>query len=339
MASRRPFDAVLVISFGGPGGAADIRPFLANVLRGRRVSPERVEEVAHHYELFGGVSPLTELTIRQAEGLRQRLRVLGLDLPVYVGMRNWHPYLADTLAEMSRDGHRRAIGFIAAAHGSYSSCTQYKENVRDARAELARRDIPDVTVTYVEPWFEHAGYIKANAEQIEAALGRLSSSLRSRARVVFTAHSIPTPMAHSCRYQDQLERSCREVMAMLDRSDWALVWQSRSGRPTDPWLEPDINDYLRTARAEGLEAAVISPIGFLCDHIEVLYDLDYEAAATCRDIGLPMARAQSVNDHPAFVETMAEAVRATWARFEQFPPLSITHSVMTAWNTIPSGSR
>ncbi|MEP0844710.1 MAG: ferrochelatase [Phycisphaerae bacterium] len=323
VASGGSFQAVLVISFGGPAGPDDVRPFLANVLRGRRVPPERVEQVAGHYELFGGVSPLTGLTFRQARGLEQRLRAAGLELPVFVGMRNWHPFLADVLADMSERGIRRAVGFIAAAHGSYSSCTQYKENVRAAREELARRGRPDVAVTYVEPWFEHPGFIEANADHARQALSRLDADLRERARIVFTAHSIPRPMADTCRYQQQLEQSCRLVMERLGRTDWALVWQSRSGRPADPWLEPDVNDYLRGARADGLAAAVLVPIGFLCDHVEVLYDLDHEAAATCRQVGLPMTRASTVNDHPAFLNAMADVVRKTWARFERFPPLEI----------------
>jgi protoporphyrin/coproporphyrin ferrochelatase len=174
----QPFDAVLVIAFGGPQGLDDIRPFLANVLRGRRVSPERVEEVAHHYELFGGISPLTELTRRQAEGLRRRLHDFGFDLPVYLGMRNWHPYLKDTLAQMSRDGVRRAVGFIAAAQRSYSSCTQYRENVNAARAALREAGLADVEVTYVGDWHAHPGFVEANAANVRAALERLPADVQ-----------------------------------------------------------------------------------------------------------------------------------------------------------------
>jgi len=324
---NRPFDAVLVISFGGPGGLEDIRPFLANVSRGRRIPPERIERVAQQYELFGGVSPLTELTFRQARALEDRLRQTGLELPVYVGMRNWRPYLADTLVEMSRAGARRAIGLIAAAHGSYSTCMQYKENVRDARQELARRGLPDVRITYVDPWFEHEGFIRAHADRIDAAIGRLDPALRGRARIIFTAHSIPLSMARTCRYEEQLMRSCRLVMSRLNRTDWALVYQSRSGRPGDPWLEPDINDYIRSERAAGLEAAVISPIGFVCDHIEVLYDLDVQAASTAQAVGLPLVRAEAINDHPAFIDALADRVRQTWDRFARFPPLPIASPV------------
>ena len=315
---------MLIISFGGPGGLDDIRPFVANVLRGRSVSAERIEEVVRHYELFGGVSPLTELTFRQARGIEERLRRASLNLPVYVGMRNWHPFLADTMANMAAEGVHRAIGVIAAAHGSYSSCTQYKENLRDARRQLVERGLPDVQVVHVDPWFEHEGFIAANADHILKALSRLESAARGQARIIFTAHSIPERMARNCRYDEQLRRSCRLVMERLRREDWALVYQSRSGRPGDPWLGPDINEYLRAEHAGGLRAAVISPIGFLCEHIEVLYDLDHQAADTCRELGLAMVRAETVNAAPGFLDAIAGQVRLIWDRYGRFPPLPIT---------------
>ena len=308
------------MSFGGPHGLADIRPFLANVLRGRRVSPERVEEVARHYEGFGGVSPITEITRRQADGLRDRLAAMGQPLPVYVGMRNWHPLLPDTLREMHDRGARRSIGFIAAAQHSYSSCQQYRENVAAARAELSS-DGRDVEVTFAGSWFDHPLWIAANAAHVREALARLPERVRAEARIVFTAHSIPTSMAESSRYREQLETSSRLVVVSAGGRDWALVYQSRSGRPSDPWLEPDVRDYLRQARADGLAAAVICPIGFVCDHIEVLYDLDHEAAAICQEIGLPMTRAAAVNDDPLFLDMMADVVKATIRRYERGRPL------------------
>jgi ferrochelatase len=323
MSASRPFDAVLLISFGGPQGLADIRPFLANVLRGRRVPPERVDEVVGHYEHFGGVSPLTDITMRQAEGMRARLAQAGLDLPVYVGMRNWHPLLPDVLQQMSAAGVRRAIGFISAAQRSYSSCTQYKRNVVDARIETVQHGLPDVEVVYVEDWHEHEGFIDANARHVAAALQQLPEQLRDRARIIFTAHSIPVSMPVAARYQLQLRQSSERVAERLGRSDWSLVYQSRSGRPEDPWLGPDISDYLRAEHSRGLDACVICPIGFVCDHIEVLYDLDEEAAAVCRELGLPMARAAAVNDDPAFLDTMADVVLRTWRRYEHGVPLTI----------------
>ncbi len=319
-----PFDAVLVVAFGGPQGLSDVRPFLANVLRGRRVAPSRVEEVAHHYERFGGVSPLTALTLRQADALRSRLRDRGLPLPVHVGMRNWHPYLADTLADMARKGVRRAVGVIAAAHRSYSSCTQYRENVEEARAALAARGLADVAVVYVGDWHTHAGFIEANADRVREALDRLPAQVRSEARLIFTAHSIPVSMADRYPYRQQIEESARLVMARLGEAGaHAVVYQSRSGRLEDPWLGPDICDYLRGQRQAGLRAAVVAPLGFLCDHIEVLYDLDVEAVAVCREVGLPMVRAAAVNDHPRFIDALADAVTETYQRYLHGRPLSV----------------
>ena len=290
------------------------------------MSPERVEEVAHHYEMFGGVSPITKLTMRQAEGLRERLAAAGRPLPVYVGMRNWHPYLADTLRQMHADGCRDAIGFIGAAQHSYSSCQQYRENVATARIDLRQATGSDIGITYAGSWFDHPLFVKANARHVQAALERLPAELRSQARLVFTAHSIPTAMADASRYREQLTESARLVAIEAGTSDWALVYQSRSGRPGDPWLEPDVCDYLRRERAAGLAAAVLCPIGFICDHVEVLYDLDHEAAGTCKEIGLPVARAEAVNDDPLFLDMMADVVLKTIHRYERGRPLPLVKS-------------
>lgn len=318
-----PFDSVLVVSFGGPGGLDDIRPFLANVLRNRRVSPERIEEVVRHYEQFGGVSPLTAITMRQADGLRERLARVSPSLPVYVGMRNWHPYLVDTLRHMHQAGHRRAIGFISAAQHSYSSCQQYKENVAEARAALRAESGAEFEVTFVESWFDHPLFIDVQARHVTAALARLPEDVRGAARLVCTAHSIPTAMAARSRYREQLTATARLVAREAGMADWALVYQSRSGRPEDPWLEPDVCDHLRAAKAEGLAAAVICPVGFVCDHIEVLFDLDQQAADVCREIGLPMSRAETVNDDPGFLDMMCDVVQRTVRRYATGRPLPI----------------
>ena len=327
----KSFDAVLIVAFGGPQGPADVRPFLENVLRGRPVPPGRIDEVAHHYEIFGGVSPLTAITRKQAAGLESRLAHAGMPLPVYVGMRNWQPLLADTLAEMSDAGARGAIGFIAAAHRSYSGCTQYRENVERARAEIIRRGLADVQVTFVADWYAHPGFIDANAANALQAWQQLPEPLRRRARFVFTAHSIPVSMAARYPYEQQFEESARLVMQKLGDAgidgNAACVYQSRSGRPQDPWLGPDVGEYLRDARARGLEAAVLCPIGFVCDHVEVLYDLDIEAAAVCREIGLPMVRAHSVNDHPRFLDMMADVVLQVVKRYEQGRALEVVAGV------------
>lgn len=317
------FDAVLLVAFGGPQGPDDVRPFLANVLRGRRVSAERIEEVAHHYGIFHGISPITELTMAQARALEANLNARGVPLRVYVGMRNWHPLLADTLAEMSRHGARRAIGVLAAAQRSYSGCLQYKENVRDARTALRERQLNDVEIVYVNDWHEHQGFIEANADHVRHALDRLPPALRGRARLVFTAHSIPLSMAERYPYRRNLEASVRLVAAATGISDWALVYQSRSGRPDDPWLGPDVTDYLRAERAKGLPAAVLCPIGFLCDHIEVLYDLDIEAAEVSREIGLPMVRASTVNAHPRFIDALSDAVVDVCERYGDRRPVTL----------------
>ena len=318
-----PFDAVLLVAFGGPQGPADVRPFLANVLRGRRVSPERVEEVAHHYDLFGGVSPLTELTTQQARALEANLAQRGRPLPVHVGMRNWHPFLADTLADMSRRGVRRAIGVLAAAQRSYSGCTQYKENVLDALAAVATRGERPIEITYVGDWHEHPGFIEANAERVRTAFDKMPADKRDRARLVFTAHSIPVPMAQEFPYEAQLRASATLIAAAAGWPDWTLVYQSRSGRPGDPWLEPDVCDYLKSEREKGLDAVVLCPVGFLCDHVEVLYDLDVEAAEACRESGITMVRAEAVNAHPRFIDALADAVLDVDRRYAKGTPLVI----------------
>ncbi len=318
-----PFDAVLLVAFGGPNGPADVRPFLENVLRGRRDSPERIDQVAHHYEIFGGVSPLTELTLQQARALEASLRTRGIPLPVRVGMRNWHPYLSDTLTELSAAGARRVVGVLAAAQRSYSGCAQYKENIRDARSSLRARGVDDVDVVYVNDWHEHPGFIEANADHVRAAYAQLPSDVRDAARLIFTAHSIPVPMAERYPYQRNLEASARLVAQAVGRSDWALVYQSRSGRPEDPWLEPDVGEYLKAEHANGLRAAVLCPIGFLCDHVEVLYDLDVEASEICREIRLPMTRASAVNAHPRFIDALADAVVELAERYRGGVPVGL----------------
>jgi protoporphyrin/coproporphyrin ferrochelatase len=322
MAPERPFDAVLAVAFGGPGGPDDVRPFLANVLRGRRVSPARLEQVVHHYERFGGVSPLTDITLKQARGLEQRLAARGLGLPVYVGMRNWHPHLSETLKAMAGAGVRRAIGLILAPHRSYSSCTQYRQNVLDARAETVAAGLPDVAVTYVGDWHTHPKFIDANQRHVRAALDRLPAGVRDGARLVFTAHSVPAAMTGAARYAAQIEESARLVASAVGAADWTVVFQSRSGRPEDPWLGPDVCEYLRAA-CRGVSSVVLVPIGFVCDHIEVLYDLDHEAAAVCRTLGLPMDRAETVNDDPGFLDMAADVVAGVYDRYRSGRPLPV----------------
>jgi len=321
----KPFDAVLLIAFGGPQEPDDVRPFLQNVVRGRRIPPERLEEVARHYERLGGVSPITELTMQQAKGLGAALDARGLPLPVYVGMRNWHPFLIETLDAMGRAGIRRAIGVIAAAHRSYSSCGQYRQNVLQAQEALAAVHHSVPRVFYTSDWHMHPGFVRAAAERVRAARATLPRAAADHTHVVFTAHSIPSRMAHAEIYQRQFEESARLVAGELelDRTRWEVAYQSRSGRPSDPWLEPDINEYLRALQQEGIRWVVVSPLGFVSDHIEVLYDLDHEARATCEEVGITMARAAAVNDHPAFLDALADAVCATYECYRRGTPLAL----------------
>lgn len=321
----RPFDAVVLIGFGGPNGAGDVRPFLENVVRGRPIPQARIDEIAERYlRLFRGVSPFTEIMERQVHRLRPKLQAFGIDVPIHLGMRNWHPYLADTFVDLARAGARRVIAFISAAHHSYPSCGQYKQDVRDARRKLAERGLPDVEVAYVEDWYDHDRFIMANVEQTRAAFHRLEPQMQPGARLLFTAHSIPVAMAEQCRYVDQLNTTCRLIAERLERKDWALVFQSRSGRPEEPWLGPDIGEYLRTEQQQGLAAAVLVPVGFTTDHVEVIYELDHRAVEIGREISLALVRAHTVNDHPVFIDMMADVIRRTWNRYAKYPPLPVT---------------
>jgi protoporphyrin/coproporphyrin ferrochelatase len=336
--SPRPacaFDAVLYVAFGGPEGLDEIRPFLANVLRGRRIPPERIEVVAHHYELFDGVSPITAITERQARALEAALQAKGLPLTVHVGARNWRPLLVDTCRRLHEAGARRLLVVLAAAHRSYSSCEQYKQNLWQAQEELLAAGLPPFAIAYVGDWHLAQGVLDAVDDRIAAARATLPEGLRDEARLVFTAHSIPTAMRAADRYVMQLHDSATAVATRLGTRDYALVYQSRSGRPEDPWLEPDVNDYLREAHAGGLRAAILVPIGFLADHIEVLYDLDVEARATADELGLALARAEAVNDHPRFVDALAEAVVEVVQRYGRGRPLSILPAEAPAKRELP----
>ncbi|MBI3077860.1 MAG: ferrochelatase [Deltaproteobacteria bacterium] len=298
--------AALLIAFGGPDRMEDVRPFLANVLRGRPVPPARIEEVVRHYEEIGGRSPLTELTFRQAAALQEQLRQAGVALPVHVGMRNWSPYLHETLACLAGEGVRRAVGLILAPHQSEASWTNYQESVAEARGRIGPQ-APEVE--YTPPWFDHPLFIEAMADRTAEALAQVPEARRERAPLVFTAHSIPVAMAEASPYVEQLTTSARLVARRLGRSAWSIVYQSRSGSPREPWLEPDIGDALRALAAEGATDVVVVPIGFVCDHVEVLWDLDIYARGIATQAGLGFHRAPTANDHPVFVRMMADLVR------------------------------
>jgi len=310
-----PYDAIVIVSFGGPEGMADVIPFLENVLRGRNIPRERMLGVAKHYELFGGISPINAENRKLIAALHKVMEAKGPHLPIYFGNRNWHPLLADTLRQMHADGRRRAVAFIAAPHHSYSSCQQYRENVAAAQKELEAGG-GHIDISFVGSWFDHPLFVEANAAHVRAAQQRLPSAVRHAARLVFTAHSIPLSMAEGSLYREQLQTSAQLIARKAGVEDWTLVYQSRSGRPQDPWLEPDVCEYLRQEHAAGLAAAIICPVGFVCDHIEVLYDLDLEAADVCAGLGLLMARAEAVNDDPLFLDMMADVVLATIRRYD-----------------------
>jgi ferrochelatase len=299
------YDALLVVSFGGPEGHDDVMPFLENVTRGRNIPLERLEEVAHHYDLFGGISPINRQNRELIAALEAELDSHGIELPVYYGNRNWHPFLADTLRDMRDDGVHRSLAFFTSAFSSYSSCRQYRENIYAAQAE-AGTGAPDVL--RLRAFYNHPGFVEANADRVRHALARLPEERRAGAHLAFTAHSIPAAMAAQCRYEDQLVESSRLVAEAVGAGRHSVVYQSRSGSPHVPWLEPDVCDHLTELHAEGVTDVVVSPIGFVSDHMEVLFDLDVEAAELARELGLTMVRAGSAGTHPAFVAMIRELI-------------------------------
>ena len=306
------YDAFLLVSFGGPEHPDDVLPFLANVTRGRGVPPERLAEVAEHYRHFGGVSPINQQCRDLLAAIRADFADHELDLPAYWGNRNWHPMLADTLATMRDDGVRHAVAFVTSAYGGYSSCRQYLEDIAAAR-EAVGEGAP--VVDKLRQFHDHPGFVEPHADAVRAALATLDPGRRSGTRLVFTAHSIPVSMAANAgpdggRYTAQLQETAALVAgAAAPDLPWDLVWQSRSGPAHVPWLEPDVNDHLAALAAAGdVTGVVVSPIGFVSDHLEVVWDLDNEAAATARKLGLDYARAATPGTDSRFVAMVRELV-------------------------------
>ena len=299
------FDALLVVSFGGPEGMDDVLPFLENVLRGKNVPRERMLQVAKHYELFGGISPINEQNRQLITALQKELETNGPKLPIYFGNRNWHPMLADTLGQMRDDKIQNALAFVTSAYSSYSSCRQYLENIAEARA-VAGADAP--RVEKLRAFYNHPLFIQANVENVHAALEKIPAEQRANAHVVFTAHSIPMTMAKNCDYETQLHETSGLVASALGIQQWRLVFQSRSGSPSQPWLGPDICDYLRELHATGVASVVVAPIGFVSDHMEIIYDLDTEAMSLSRELGMNMVRATTAGTHSLFVEMIRELI-------------------------------
>jgi ferrochelatase len=300
------YDAILVISFGGPESREEVIPFLENVLRGRNVPRERMLAVAEHYYHFDGKSPINQQTRDLIATLEAELERNGPKLPIYWGNRNWHPLLAETLRRMKQDGVRRALGFVTSAYSSYSSCRQYREDIARARSEVGT-GAPEVDK--LRAFFNHPAFVEATVERVRDALDAVPAGARENVQIVYTAHSIPVSMADSCDYVGQLQEVRHLVSAELGQKNDALVYQSRSGAPGQPWLEPDILNYLREVKERNLASAVVlAPIGFISDHMEVLYDLDVEARQICDSMALPMTRARTVGVHPKFVGMIRELI-------------------------------
>jgi ferrochelatase len=295
----------MILSFGGPEGMEDVMPFLENVLRGRNVPPERMLEAARHYELFGGVSPINAQNRALIAALQQELKTHGPDLPIYWGNRNWHPLLTDTLRQMSADGVKNALGFVTSPYSSYSGCRQYREEIMRAQAEIGS-DAPQVSL--LRKFYNHPGFIQPNVENVRDAVNQIPPARRDAAHLTFTAHSIPVSMARNSAYEAQLLDVCQLVADELAHPQWQLVYQSRSGAPGQPWLEPDIKDHLRVIQQEGVTDVVIAPIGFMSDHMEVIYDLDTEARQLADGMGLNVVRAATVGVHPAFISMIRELI-------------------------------
>jgi len=317
------YDAFLLVSFGGPEGPDDVMPFLRNVTRGRAVPEERLADVAEHYYTFGGVSPINQQCRDLLAAVRADFAASGLSLPAYWGNRNWSPYLADTVRDMAADGVRRAVAFVTSAYSSYSSCRQYLDDIERARA-AAGPDAP--VIDKLRRFFNHPGFIEPFAEHARAALATLPGDVREDAHLVFTAHSIPVAMAEASgpsggrRYVAELTEASRLIAERLGGTHpWTLAYQSRSGPPSQPWLEPDVRDHLAELAKSGTRAVVVIPVGFVSDHMEVRHDLDLEAARTADDLGLAFARAATPGTHPRFASMITELVRERLAPDDPAP--------------------
>ena len=293
------YDALLIVSFGGPESRDEVMPFLENVLRGKNVPRDRILEVAKHYDRFDGKSPINDQVRSLISALESELNLHGPAIPIYWGNRNWHPMLAETVRQMKQDGVGRALAFVTSAYSSYSGCRQYREDIVRAQNEAGPGAI---VIDKIRAFYNHPGFLAATLERVAQALQTLPATARENVQVVYTAHSIPVSMARGCDYVKQLEEVRRLVSESLGIRNHALVYQSRSGPPGQPWLEPDVLTHLRAVRSGGLASGVVlAPIGFLSDHMEVLYDLDVEARELCESLQLPMARAATVGIHPSFV--------------------------------------
>ena len=303
--SSSKYDAILFVSFGAPEQPADVLPFLRNVTRGRGVPDERLLEVAENYQMFGGRSPLNEQNKELIKALKNSLSEINLDLPIYWGNRNWNPFLAEVIGEMKRDGIKRALAFVTSAYSSYSGCRQYREDLEKAKQEAG---FEDLEIDKIRVFYNHPNFIAVNAENLSTVLAEIPLARLSETAIAFTAHSLPLAMAKNCDYEAQLLETCRLVADSVGHQNWRLVFQSRSGAPGMPWLEPDINDYLRELATKGVKDVVVQPIGFISDHQEVIFDLDTQATATAENSGINLVRAKTVGTHPVFVKMIRELI-------------------------------
>jgi ferrochelatase len=308
------YDALLLVSFGGPERPEEVMPFLEHVAAGKKIPGQRLLEVAGHYALLGGCSPINAENRALLAALLSELNARGPHLPVYWGNRYWHPLLVDTLRQMADDGVRRALAFVTSAFSSYPGCRQYLEAVAHARQEVSR-DAPQVDKLRV--FYNHPGFIEPMAERVAAALREIAAGQRDQARLIYTAHSIPAALARNCPYVEQLQEACALVSQRVGRAEWDLVYQSRSGPPEDSWLEPDIRAHLRSLGEGGaVHDVAVVPIGFVCECIEVAYDLDVEVRQLCEELGLRLVRAAVVGRHPRLVQMICELIRE---RIEEHP--------------------
>ncbi len=299
------YDSILVVSFGGPENRAEVMPFLENVVRGKNVPPERLKEVAAHYNHFEGKSPINDQNRALIAALEEELRKSEIDLPIYWGNRNWDPFILDALREMRDDGKKRALAFVTSAYSSYSGCRQYRESIEKAREELGE-GAP--VVDKLRVFYNHPGFIEANVECLLSALATLPKERRECARVAFSTHSIPLSMAENCDYADQIEETARLVAEGARHERWQLVYQSRSGPPHVPWLGPDILEHIDALAQINTNDVVVAPIGFVSDHMEVVWDLDHEARDYASELGITLTRAPTVGTHPAFVAMIRELI-------------------------------
>ena len=302
---RSPYDAAFLIAFGGPTSPEEIRPFLARVLRGQPTLPERTEEIVRHYKAVGGRSPLNEITLRQASALEKALRHRGFSLPVYVGMRNSRPFIRETLDQMTADGVRQGLALILSPLQTEVSWQRYQRDIKEAQEELGGAA---PRIDFCPGWHDHPLFVQALADQIHNVLDRIAAENRHVTPLVFTAHSLPVAMAHRSPYVEQLEETARLVAERLGHQRWSIAYQSRSGRPSDLWLEPDLGQVIRDLAGPAVREIVVAPIGFVCDHVEVLYDLDIEAKKIAEDLGIRFNRASCPDDHPTFVAMMANVI-------------------------------